>query len=50
VILINLLPYREEKRKRRKNAFFAGLVLAALVGALEHEAGAGVSVSRVVGE
>jgi len=33
VILINLLPYREEKRKRRKNAFFAGLVLAALVGA-----------------
>jgi type IV pilus assembly protein PilN len=33
VILINLLPYREEKRKRRKNAFFAGLGLAALVGA-----------------
>jgi len=32
VILINLLPHREEKRKRRKNAFFAGLGLAALVG------------------
>nr|WP_295079671.1 PilN domain-containing protein [uncultured Roseateles sp.] len=32
MILINLLPYREEKRKRRKNAFFAGLGLAALVG------------------
>jgi len=32
VILINLLPYREEKRKRRKTAFFAGLGLAALVG------------------
>jgi type IV pilus assembly protein PilN len=33
VILINLLPYREEKRKRRKAAFFAGLGFAALVGA-----------------
>jgi len=33
VILINLLPYREERRKRRKQAFFAGLGLAALVGA-----------------
>jgi len=32
VILINLLPYREEKRKRRKTAFFAGLGLSALVG------------------
>lgn len=32
MILINLLPYREEKRKRRKNAFLAGLGLAALVG------------------
>jgi type IV pilus assembly protein PilN len=34
VILINLLPYREEKRKRRKNAFFASLGVAALVGAV----------------
>ncbi|MDT9002151.1 PilN domain-containing protein [Paucibacter sp. APW11] len=34
MILINLLPYREEKRKRRKTAFFAGLALSALVGAL----------------
>lgn len=33
MILINLLPYREERRKRRKQAFFAGLGLAALVGA-----------------
>ncbi len=32
MILINLLPRREEKRKRRKNAFFAGLGLAALIG------------------
>jgi len=34
VILINLLPYREERRKRRKQAFFAGMGLAALVGML----------------
>ncbi len=33
MILINLLPYREEQRKRRKNNFFAGVGLAALVGA-----------------
>ncbi|MFY7866556.1 PilN domain-containing protein [Roseateles sp.] len=32
MILINLLPYREEKRKRRKAQFFAGLGVAALVG------------------
>lgn len=33
MILINLLPYREERRKRRKAAFFAGLGLAGLAGA-----------------
>ncbi|MCV2359483.1 PilN domain-containing protein [Paucibacter sp. TC2R-5] len=33
MILINLLPYREEKRKRRKAAFFVGLGVAAAVGA-----------------
>ena len=33
MILINLLPHREERRKRRRAAFFAGLALAALVGA-----------------
>lgn len=32
MILINLLPHREERRQRRKKAFFAGLVLAALAG------------------
>jgi type IV pilus assembly protein PilN len=32
VILINLLPHREEKRKRRKAAFFAGIGAAALGG------------------
>jgi len=33
VILVNLLPHREERRKRRKAAFFAGLGLAAVLGA-----------------
>jgi type IV pilus assembly protein PilN len=33
MILINLLPHREEKRKRRKQAFFAGLFLSSLIGA-----------------
>jgi len=32
VILINLLPHREERRQRRKVAFFAGLGVAAAVG------------------
>ena len=32
MILINLLPHREERRKRRKVAFFAGLGMAAAVG------------------
>jgi type IV pilus assembly protein PilN len=32
MILINLLPYREERRKRRKQAFFAGIALSVLVG------------------
>nr|WP_246867819.1 PilN domain-containing protein [Rhizobacter sp. SG703] len=30
--MINLLPHREEKRKRRKAAFFLGLALAAAAG------------------
>jgi type IV pilus assembly protein PilN len=33
VILINLLPHREQKRKQRKQAFFIALALCALVGA-----------------
>ena len=32
MILINLLPHREEKRKRRKAAFFLGLGMAAIAG------------------
>ena len=33
MIMINLLPHREERRRRKKIAFFAGLAVAALVGA-----------------
>lgn len=32
MILINLLPHREEKRKRRKTAFFVGLGVSAVLG------------------
>jgi type IV pilus assembly protein PilN len=32
VIMINLLPHREERRRRRKIAFFAGLGVAAVLG------------------
>jgi len=34
VILINLLPHREEKRAARKRAFFVALGIAAVVGAV----------------
>jgi len=33
VILINLLPHREARRQQRKQAFFAGIGFAVLVGA-----------------
>ena len=33
MILINLLPHREARRQQRKQAFYAGLGVAALVGA-----------------
>ena len=32
MILINLLPHREERRQQRKRAFFGGLIAAFLVG------------------
>ena len=32
MILINLLPHREEKRKRRRTAYFTGLALSAVAG------------------
>ena len=34
MILINLLPHREERRRQRKRAFFVGVGAAALAGAL----------------
>jgi type IV pilus assembly protein PilN len=34
MILVNLLPHREARRKRRKAAFFAGLGVSAVLGAL----------------
>ena len=34
MILINLLPHREERRRQRRQAFFVGLGLAAGFGAL----------------
>ena len=34
MILINLLPHREEKRRQRKRAFFATLALSAVLGLL----------------
>ena len=34
MILINLLPHREEKRRRRKIAFFAGIAASAVAGLL----------------
>ncbi len=34
MILINLLPHREEKRKQRKRAFFASLLACAVGGAV----------------
>lgn len=33
MILINLLPHREDKRRRRKAAFYAGLAASAVAGA-----------------
>ncbi len=45
MILINLLPHREERRKQRKQAFFAGLGLALVTGLL-----VGVGWYLVIGE
>lgn len=42
MIKINLLPYREEKRKQRGKAFYALLVLGAIVGALVVVVGGGL--------
>ena len=34
MILVNLLPHREERRRRRRIAFFVGLGMAAVLGAV----------------
>ena len=34
MILVNLLPHREERRRRRRIAFFVGLGMAAVLGAI----------------
>lgn len=34
MILINLLPHREERRKRRRQLFFGGLTVSAVAGAV----------------
>lgn len=34
IILINLLPHREAKRKKRRESFYAGVVLAIVIGGL----------------
>lgn len=34
IVLINLLPHREAKRKKRREAFYAGVLAAILVGGL----------------
>ncbi len=39
MILINLLPHREARRKQRRQAFFAGMGLAAVAGVLIAGAG-----------
>lgn len=49
MILINLLPHREEKRRRRKAAFFAGLGVAAL-GGLAITAGWYVVVQQLISQ
>jgi type IV pilus assembly protein PilN len=47
MILINLLPHREEKRRLRKQAFIAGLGLSVLVGALLVAVGYGVQQQMI---
>ena len=43
MILINLLPHREERRRRRKSAYFAGLGVAA-AGRRSRSSASGTSV------
>ena len=50
MILINLLPHREEKRRQRKRNFFVGLGLAAGVGAVLAVLWYGVEQQLMVGQ
>lgn len=50
MILINLLPHREEKRRLRKQAFFAGLGLSVAVGALIVALAYGVQAQMISGQ
>ena len=50
MILINLLPHREEKRRLRKQAFFAGLGLSLAVGALIVALAYGVQAQMISGQ
>lgn len=47
MIRINLLPHREEKRKHKKTAFIALMVLAGIVGVLVVISVAGYNESRI---
>lgn len=50
MIRINLLPHREEKRKQRRQAFFAMLALSALVGGIILMIVAGVFASNIASQ
>jgi type IV pilus assembly protein PilN len=47
MIRINLLPHREEKRKQRKNAFFAMLIVAVVMGGVVVLGIAGFIASKI---
>lgn len=50
MILINLLPHREEKRRLRKQAFFAGIGLSVAAGALIVALAYGVQAQMIAGQ
>ena len=50
MILINLLPHREEKRRLRKQAFFAGMGLSVAAGALLVALGYAVQGQMISGQ
>ena len=50
MILINLLPHREERRRQRKRSFFIGLGLAAAAGALLASVAFGVQQQQLAAQ